>query len=80
MSIDTEAAPTSATILATIASARRELDAWAAHIRRRNEGEPGHLLAAERAAMSTLAGLQAAACDTRQMAREARLEYETISV
>lgn len=67
-----DAPVTTAGILARLAAARLDLDAWADHLRRRNDAEPGHDFAAERAARSALAALEAAACDTRSIARDAR--------
>ncbi len=75
MSIDVEAPPTTDGILHTLAEARREIDSWEAHLRAQGRpGEPGHVIAAERAARGALATLQAAACDTKVLARDAFLD------
>lgn len=59
-------------VLAALREARRELDAWAAHVQAYLEdGEPGQALQAERVAGIVAATVEAAACDTRAVARAA---------
>lgn len=67
-----DAPVTTTGILARLDAARLDLDAWADHLRRRRDDEPGHDLAADRAARAAVAALQAAACDTRAIARDTR--------
>jgi hypothetical protein len=61
-----------ADVLVALNEAQRELAAWAAHVAAYAEqGEPGQALQAERVAGIVTASLEAAACDSRAMARDA---------
>lgn len=59
-------------LLAALREARREIDAVIAHVEAYLEdGEPGQALNAERVAGIVAATVEAAACDTRALARAA---------
>lgn len=59
-------------VLAALREAQRQLVAWESHVQAYAEhGEPGQALQAERVAGIVRASLEAAACDTRALARDA---------
>lgn len=70
----TSEAPTTSPcdVLAALREAQRQLAAWEAHVAAYAEhGEPGQAMQAERAAGIVTATLEAAACDSRAIARDA---------
>lgn len=72
MATATPVQPSACDVLDSIRRAARELDAWAAHVEAYlAHQQPGQALAAARSAGIVTATLEAAACDTRSVARTA---------